>query len=94
MWKEHGCKGRPCCTRQRRKDSREGSGGDLPCSPGLVSNVSVLHLEFLQNSDEACDVARLVSNDAIAEEDNEGEYFWKDKVSALIIQILSEHATV
>merc|ERR1740121_2837843 len=63
-----------------------------PIRLGLALNYSVFQYEVLQNPDEACKMARLAFEDAIAELDNVAEDSYKD--STLIMQLLRDNLTL
>merc|ERR1712012_78185 len=63
-----------------------------PIRLGLALNFSVFQYEVLQNPDEACKMARVAFEDAIAELDNVAEDSYKD--STLIVQLLRDNLTL
>jgi len=63
-----------------------------PIRLGLALNFSVFHYEVLNNPDEACTMARVAFEDAIAELDNVSEESYKD--STLIMQLLRDNLTL
>merc|ERR1712211_139398 len=63
-----------------------------PIRLGLALNFSVFQYEVLQNPEEACKMARVVFEDAIAELDNVAEDSYKD--STLIMQLLRDNLTL
>jgi len=92
---------------QKKKDASENARGayqeasnaaekDLavthPIRLGLALNYSVFQYEVLQNQEEACKMARVAFEDAIAELDNVTEDSYKD--STLIMQLLRDNLTL
>merc|ERR1711941_262905 len=63
-----------------------------PIRLGLALNFSVFQYEVLNNPDEACKMARMAFEDAIAELDNVAEDSYKD--STLIMQLLRDNLTL
>ncbi|CAK0798612.1 unnamed protein product [Prorocentrum cordatum] len=63
-----------------------------PIRLGLVLNYSVFLYEVVGNPDEACKMARIAFEDAIAELDNVGEDSYKD--STLIMQLIRDNLTL
>jgi len=63
-----------------------------PIRLGLALNYSVFLYEVLSNPDEACKMARIAFEDAIAELDNVQEDSYKD--STLIMQLLRDNLTL
>jgi len=63
-----------------------------PIRLGLALNFSVFMYEVLSNPDEACKMARMAFEDAIAELDNVAEDSYKD--STLIMQLLRDNLTL
>merc|ERR1712004_174692 len=63
-----------------------------PIRLGLALNFSVFQYEVLQNPEEACKMARVAFEDAIAELDNVAEDSYKD--STLIMQLLRDNLTL
>merc|ERR1711862_122519 len=63
-----------------------------PIRLGLALNYSVFMYEVLANPDEACKMARIAFEDAIAELDNVAEDSYKD--STLIMQLLRDNLTL
>merc|ERR1719384_2787440 len=63
-----------------------------PIRLGLALNFSVFQYEVLANPDEACKMARIAFEDAIAELDNVAEDSYKD--STLIMQLLRDNLTL
>ena len=63
-----------------------------PIRLGLALNFSVFQYEVLQNPDEACKMARVAFEDAIAELHNVAEDSYKD--STLIMQLLRDNLTL
>jgi len=63
-----------------------------PIRLGLALNYSVFQYEVLSNPDEACKMARVAFEDAIAELDNVTEESYKD--STLIMQLLRDNLTL
>jgi len=63
-----------------------------PIRLGLALNFSVFQYEVLQSPDEACKMARVAFEDAIAELDNVAEDSYKD--STLIMQLLRDNLTL
>merc|ERR1712046_6051 len=63
-----------------------------PIRLGLALNYSVFQYEVLQNPEEACKMARMAFEDAIAELDNVAEDSYKD--STLIMQLLRDNLTL
>ncbi|KAH3719586.1 14-3-3 protein beta/alpha-like [Dreissena polymorpha] len=59
---------------------------------GLALNFSVFHYEIMNNSAEACRLAKTAFDDAIAELDNLDEHAYKD--STLIMQLLRDNLTL
>jgi len=77
-------------------DAAEVASKDLavthPIRLGLALNYSVFMYEVLSNPDEACKMARMAFEDAIAELDNVAEDSYKD--STLIMQLLRDNLTL
>merc|ERR1712190_93459 len=63
-----------------------------PIRLGLALNYSVFMYEVLQKPDEACKMARVAFEEAIAELDNVAEDSYKD--STLIMQLLRDNLTL
>merc|ERR1712190_256435 len=63
-----------------------------PIRLGLALNFSVFQYEVLQNPEDACKMARMAFEDAIAELDNVAEDSYKD--STLIMQLLRDNLTL
>jgi len=63
-----------------------------PLRLGLALNFSVFHYEVLNNSDEACKMARIAFEDAIAELDRVDDSSYKD--TTLIMSLLRDNLTL
>jgi len=63
-----------------------------PIRLGLALNFSVFHYEILNNSKEACRIAKSAFDDAISELDKLQEDQYKD--STLIMQLLRDNLTL
>lgn len=63
-----------------------------PIRLGLYLNFSVFNYEILNNTEEACKLARTAFDAAISELDNISEDYYKD--STLIMQLLRDNLTL
>lgn len=77
---------------QAATEAAAGLANTHPIKLGLALNYSVFHYEIMEDSNEACQLARKAFDDAIAELDSLKEESYKD--STLIMQLLRDNLTL